>query len=203
MRHLLLLCALVVLTPSGAAQPRHDGVFAYPGSTGGCTVHYATTRAVSAYAEPRAVGSPIRQVAAGRRIEGNDRSAELVVVRTPGRLVARRDVPVLEWGYHASDRQPRGNLVIPRGTAIEVLGTVGEASAIWRMNGTAYVSWGIPAAAWMVVEEHRAEFRIESLPVVEQWVRLVPRGGQPAAWLNVTGPGVRKTGTDPTSGPDC
>lgn len=104
---LLVLCALALLVVQpAAAQPRHGGVFAYDQYA--CWATYTTTRAVQAYAEPRVTGTPVRRIASGQRIvdieRDGDRTDLFVVVVTPGRLVARRNVTVDEWGYHDSNR---------------------------------------------------------------------------------------------------
>jgi hypothetical protein len=195
MRYLLTFCALAAIAPLASAQPRHGGVFAYAG--GDCGTTYVTTRPVPAYAVPQAVGTPVRQVDAGRRVEPNDRSDELTVVRSPGRLVARRDLEVPEWAYFDPARTAsRAPLRIPRGTRVEVLGDAGDGYAVFRMGGAVYsgqgtTTSGIPVDPSLVDAATRQDFVVESFPETEVWVRLVARGGRPAAWLNTRQPGVR------------
>ncbi len=198
MRLLLALCALF-LAPFASAQPRHGGVFAFAGSGGDCQGLYATTRQVLAYAQPLAVGNPVRRVEAGRRIGPSDVAEELNVVIRPGRFVARRNVTFDEWSFYDRDRQGSGPLQIPRGMSIEVFG-----QDLWRMNGVVYQTlWAIPATRAGVDADVRRDFTTESFPQVEHWLRLAARGGQPAAWLNASGPGVRRTGDAPNTGEGC
>ncbi len=179
MRSLFALCALVALAPLATAQPRHDGVYAYP--WGVCGSIYVTSRAVQAYAEPRAVGAPIRQVDAGRRVEPNDVTETLTVVLSPGVSITRQAFEPGEAGF-----------TIPRGTRVELFGEAGDGAQIFRVGGTMHTAYaGLPSDAASVTADTRRLYTIESFPRVEVWVRLRARPGKPAAWLNTSQPGIR------------
>lgn len=191
MRTTALFIALVVaaVATSVSAQPRHSGVFAYTGAE--CSSEYTTTQAVQAYAEPRAASRALRTVEAQRRIDANDYTEDLFVVTRPGIAVARRDVSLVDWGYHNSSRRTSGPLRIPRGTRVELLGGGFEAYGIFRFGGTTYSGLGVPTMEWMAEDSDPRDFTVESWPTVEHWVRLSARSGRPAAWLNASQPGVR------------
>ena len=162
MRLPLALFALTVLAGRpAAAQPRHDGVFAYPGdefveNDGDCGTIYATDRAVSAYPEPRAVGTPTRRAEAGRRIVPSGVSNVMTVLRAPGRLVTRRDLTVGDAQRDGSE----SDLRIARGTRVDVIDYAGEGYVKFRVGGVDYYGQGtIPVDASWVTAETRTTSR--------------------------------------------
>lgn len=194
--NLLLSLGLLALGASATAQPRHDGLASWPNvagdGEGGCYARWRTTAPVPAYAEPRSSSRRVRTVEADRRIDPNDRSESLRVLRTYGRARTRR---AFSLQAITAARRPgeylTTTLTLPAGAVLETMWYAGSEGSDLRYRGVEYRG-DVPAERWVweAYPDFRRDFRVDRYPVVENWVRLVARGDRPAAWLNVGRRGV-------------
>jgi hypothetical protein len=196
---LVVLAAVLVRTP--AAQPRHGGLASWPNvagdGEGGCFYRWYTTASVPAYAEPNTSSRQVRTVEAGRRIDPNDRTASLRVLRAYGRVRTRRafTLQAITAGRRA-DEYLTTTLTLPAGAVLETMWFAGTEGSDFRYRAVEYRA-DVPAERWQWAEdaEYRRDFEAVRYPVVENWVRLVLRGARPAAWVNVSGAGVSRAGS--------
>lgn len=182
----LYLFALTATAPASTAQPRHTGTFAVGIGDGddGCVFRWRTRTEVRAWPHPTTtIGRPIRTVARGRLVEGNDRSEALTVTLRAGHAEAGRDVSFEATDYGAAtylshdDYYESGRTAtvrLSRGEPVELLAGGPEGTEFFRVRGRVY-SGHLPE-----------QVAARSQPVTRLWVRLTPRGRRfPAAWVNV------------------
>lgn len=191
----------LVLAHAPAAQPRHGGLASWPNvagdGEGGCNYRWRTTARVPAYAEPDASSRRVRTVEADRRIDPNDRTESLRVLRSYGRARTRRPftLQAITAGRRANEYLTT-TLTLPAGAEVETMWYGGSEGSDFRYQGVEYRA-DVPAERWQWDEEpgYRRDFEPVRYPAVENWVRLVAREGRPAAWVDVTGRGVVRAGS--------
>lgn len=198
-RAVLLVALAAVLVRAPAAQPRHGGLASWPNivgdSEGSCAYRWYTTAAMPAYAEPNTSSRRVRTVEAGRRIDPNDRSQSLRVLRAYGRVRTRRAFTLQTYtaGRRAGE-YVQAALTLPAGAVLETMWFAGGEGSDFRYRGVEYRG-DVLSERWMVREypEYARDFQALAYPVVENWVRLVARSGQPAGWVRVSGAGVSQS----------
>ena len=182
--------------------PPAGGIAALPGigddGEGGCYLRWATTAPVRAYAEPTSSSEHIRTVDANRRIEPDGRIESLRVLKEYGRARLRRTVrlDVIRKG-ELTGRYYRGQIRLPAGSVIQTMWYAGSEGSDFVYDGEE-MRGDVPAEAWITraYPSYARTFEVLSYPAVEEWVRLTPRPGQPAAWVQVNGSGVAKNGAE-------
>ena len=189
-----------VLTHASAAQPRHGGLASWPNvagdGEGGCFSRWRTTARVPAYAEPNTSSRRVRTVEANRRIDPNDRTESLRVLRSYGRARTRRafTLQAITAGRQAGQYLTT-TLTLPAGAVLETMWYAGSEGSDFRYRGVEYRG-DVLSERWMLSEypELGRDFEVLSYPVVENWVRLAARGDRAAGWVNVSGSGVTEAG---------
>ena len=183
----------------GMAEPAFsfDGAFAYYGSLCDCDESdyvFRTIVPLDGHAEPDRRSPVVRTVATGRLIEGNDWDVALTVVTHPAMGVLRepervrgarrmRDPRRADWGESVV-AEP---FTVPAGTRVEVYSDYA---------GDGFINYGGVTYEGGVLGGSSIEWDSEGeSPAAEGqlWFRLVPRGGAPAAWVEIqpTGYGAR------------
>ena len=199
----LLLAALVATSAavtSASAQGRDplaprtepaftsSGIFAYFGSMCDCDTRdivLLTRRPVAAHAEPDPSSPVVRTIAANRLIEGNDWDAEVTVVTTAATGTLRRAFRVSNVRRMQDPRRSDWDDVpeseaftLPAGTRVAVFGSYSD-FGFMNAAGVTY-SGTIPVGdevAWGPGGEDATRDTL--------WWRLLPRNGEPAAWIPV------------------
>lgn len=197
---LLLLAALLATAASARAQdhdplaPRTEprftftGVFAYFGSLCDCDTRdivFLTRRAIPAHAEPDPSSPVVRTVAANRLIEGNDWDAEVTVVTRAATGALRRPLRIAGASRMADPRRSDWDeaaevpaFTLPAGTRVAVYDAYSDYGYI-NAAGVTY-SGSVPMG-----DEVRWDQGGEGSGDATLWWRLLPRNGEPAAWIEV------------------
>ena len=194
-----LTLVLLVLASSATAQvPDFGGAFAMEGVPCDCDPKdyvFRTMSRIQGHAQP-GTGSPNRVIEPNRRIEGNDWSEAWTVATSPQRGVATRNITLngLEsYGRvnritSASNTRPVARLNVRSGETIEVLMGNGEGGLFIRHNGVVYFY-----DDFMLEEEG---FRMSPAGQETRFLRLTPKPGKPASWIEARFGSVEDTSRD-------
>ena len=171
--------ALVALTASAQETPP----FAFPYQICDCDPTqfvFRTVRTVQGYAAPDAAGPVIRTVATGRIVGGTEWDEIRTVVARSAVAVVQDTLSVDAWHLGRSlildeENGVRTRLSLHPGNRVEFLGL--DAGVVYlRLGREVYTS------ADLSLNDPRLPWDLP-MPEHQVWFHLVPRPGQPAAWV--------------------
>ena len=174
MRPIVLLAAALSALPAVAQAPPEPLAATYlaGGATaGGCRAQWQTSAALRAHSAPTDVSAAIRTVDAARRVDANDYSEAVTAVLEAGRVRLRTAATI-----PGAPGSGSAGLRLAAGEELRVLATAD--------GFTTFVYGG------RVYEARLEGAETLQAPVVEVWVRLLPREDRPAAWLNTAQAGI-------------
>lgn len=176
------------LGPREEPQFSFSGLFAYYGSMCDCDVRefaFRTLVPLRGHADPDPSSPVVRTVGVRRLIEGNDWDVQITVVtaastgtlRQPYQVTDARRIPDSRrdaWG-EVAEGPP---FTLPAGTRVTMYDRYAD-QGFFHIDGATYY------ATLPTEESNFWEGTVDWQNETETWFRLVPRGGAPAAWVQI------------------